>query len=94
MASNNKTIKVEQTGSPLRRQHTQRLTIQVVDHRRQEQQSTDEPAKMTDGAWRAHRNVVDVRLQERVLTLRSLRPLRSIVTFALAGRLANGSVRV
>ena len=40
------------------RQHTQRLTIQVVDHRRQEQQSTDEPSKMTDGAWRAHRNVV------------------------------------
>ena len=27
MASNNKTIKVEQTGSPLRRQHTQRETL-------------------------------------------------------------------
>jgi large subunit ribosomal protein L30 len=27
MASNNKTIKVEQTGSPLRRQHTQRKTL-------------------------------------------------------------------
>ena len=27
MASNNKTIKVEQVGSPLRRQHTQRETL-------------------------------------------------------------------
>jgi len=27
MASNNKTIKVEQIGSPLRRQHTQRETL-------------------------------------------------------------------
>jgi large subunit ribosomal protein L30 len=27
MASNNKTLKVEQTGSPMRRQHTQRETL-------------------------------------------------------------------
>ena len=27
MASNNKTIKIEQVGSPLRRQHTQRETL-------------------------------------------------------------------
>ena len=27
MASNNKTIKIEQIGSPLRRQHTQRETL-------------------------------------------------------------------